>query len=120
MFDTIWGAVSSLAISWEETKRFFEQSIAFSRDALHVIAGVVFLLGSAALLRKPVSNIRSWLVVFALALVNEFLDLWIQRWPNPGIQYGESAKDIILTMALPTLLMLSARFAPRLYRPRGN
>ena len=50
-----------------------------------MIAGVVFLLGFAALLRKPVSNIRPWLIVFAIALVNDFLDLWIQRWPNPGI-----------------------------------
>ena len=120
MLETIWGAVSTLAISWEETKRFFEHSIAFSRDALHVIAGVVFLLVAAALVRKPVSNIWPWLIVLALAIVNEFLDLWIQRWPNPGIQYGESAKDLILTMALPTLLMLSARLAPGLYRSRGS
>jgi len=31
------------------------------------------------------------------------------------MQYGDGAKDIILTMALPTLLLVTARVTPRIY-----
>jgi hypothetical protein len=32
------------------------------------------------------------------------------------MQYGECAKDVLLTMLLPTILMLAVRFAPGLFR----
>ena len=110
---------SHTAILWEERKLLFERSIAFHPDALHAMAGVVVQLAAAAILRKPVSRALPWLIVLILTLGNEFVDLWLQQWPHPGMQYGESLKDILLTISLPTLILLTARFAPSLYRRRG-
>jgi hypothetical protein len=31
------------------------------------------------------------------------------------MQYGDGTKDIFLTMALPTLLLITARVTPRIY-----
>ena len=36
---------------------------------------------------------------FALILCNEAVDLWVERWPDPGQPYGEGVKDLLLTMA---------------------
>lgn len=114
-FHTLWVEAQALMWSWQETKLFVEHSSAFSSDSLHVIAGVLVLLVAALLLRTSVSSWRPWLVVLALVLTNEFADLWLQQWPHPGMQYGESAKDLLLTMFLPTILLLAARRAPRLW-----
>ena len=55
-----------------------------------------------------------WLL--AAILWNEAVDLWVERWPDPGMQYGEGAKDVLLTMALPTILIWAARWRPDLFR----
>jgi hypothetical protein len=81
---------------------------------MHVVAGVVIQLLAAMLLRRSVGAWAPWLVVLCLAILNEGIDLWIEQWPDLAIQYGESAKDILLSMALPTLLMLVSRFRPQL------
>ncbi len=104
-----------VAWSWEETKYFIEHSIAFSSDALHVITGVLLQQLFAAILRRPVSSFWPWLPVLALTLANEAADLWFDQWPHPGMQYGEGARDVLLTMFLPTVLMLSVRWLPRSY-----
>jgi hypothetical protein len=44
------------------------------------------------------------------------VDLTLEQWPDKGWQYGESAKDVLLTMAVPTILMLAARLRPDLFR----
>ena len=103
----------SIAQNWYQIKTFIEHAIGFSHDALHVIVGVVIQLGIAALFRRSLRSVWPWLIVLALELGNEWVDLAIERWPVPAEQYGEGMKDILLTMALPTLLLLVARFRPR-------
>lgn len=83
-------------------------------DALHVIVGVLLQLVAAALFRTVLARWLPWLAVFGLALLNESMDLAVERWPHLGMQLGEGSKDLLLTMALPTLLMLSARYCPTL------
>jgi hypothetical protein len=100
---------------WATTKRFVEHSIAFSSDSLHVLGSVIVLLGAAILLRKPLSSIGPWLVVLALTCLNEFIDLRFPQWPDPAMNWGESTKDLILSMALPTLILVAARLFPRLW-----
>lgn len=102
---------------WMETKTYVEHSITFSSDSLHVMGGVVVLLASAILLRKSLSSGGPWLVVLALTCLNEFIDLRFPQWRDPGMNYAESAKDLMLTMALPTLLLISARLFPLLWNP---
>ena len=106
---------ASLAWDWKSSKEFFEKSVTISSDSLHVIGGVVILLGSALLLRKPISSFLPWLVVLVLICINEAIDLQFPQWKVPAMDLGESAKDLILTMALPTLMLVFARLFPRLW-----
>lgn len=112
--------VEEIIWSWRETKQFVEHSISFSSDSLHVITGVVVLVGAALLLRKPVSSSRPWLVVLVLSCTNELADLWFERWPSAGIQYGEGIKDLLLTMLLPTLLLLTSRSFPWVFEKNAS
>ena len=105
-------------LSGVELKHFVERSVAFSPDSLHVIAGVLILFVAALLLRKPVSSWWPWLVVLLLVCVNEGADLSADRWPHSGMQYGETVKDLLLTMALPTMLLFAARFLPGIFEQR--
>lgn len=103
-------------IDWYQIKLFAEHSTGFSMDALHVIAGVVLQLAAAAIFRSSLARPLPLLVVLALELLNEAYDLRVEKWPLPGMQYGEGAKDIVMTMLLPLLLFLVARRHPKLIR----
>ncbi len=107
-----------IASHWHTAKTFIERSIAFSDDALHVMLGVVLLLIVALVTRRSISRWLPWLIVLALELANEAVDLWVERWPVPAEQYGEGMKDVLLTMVLPTLLLMVARLLPGLFRSR--
>ena len=84
-------------------------------DSLHLALGLIAMLVFAWLLRTSVTRWTPWLLVFGLELLNEAYDLWVEQWPSPSQQYGEGLKDLVLTMALPTLLMLLARHRPWLF-----
>lgn len=96
---------------WYEFKTFLEHASGFSMDALHVIVGVCLQLLAAAALRRGVGSPIPWLIVLAFELVNEWNDLHVEIWPDRPMQYGEGAKDVVLTMLLPTILLLVARRA---------
>ena len=104
------------ADDWYQVKLFLERASGFSMDSLHVIVGVVIQLAVALVFRTSVARPWPWLAVLALELVNEASDFRVERWPQPGMQFGESAKDVILTMLLPTLILLVARYRPKLLR----
>jgi hypothetical protein len=99
---------------WYQLKEFLAHSLGFSMDALHVVGGVVLQLGAAWLMRRPVADWRPLLAVLAIELANEAYDLQVERWPDPAMQYGEGAKDVLLTMLVPLVLLAVARFRPRL------
>ena len=98
---------------WYQIKLLIEHASGVTMDALHVILGVILQMAFARLTRVPLSSWRPWLFVFALLLINEASDLWVEQWPVPAMQYGEGLKDIVLTMLLPTLLLVSARPRPQ-------
>jgi hypothetical protein len=83
-------------------------------DSLHVLAGLMVQLATAAMLRTTVADRRPWLLVLGLELANEASDLVVEQWPDPGMQLGEGAKDMLLTMLLPSLMLLIARRRPGL------
>lgn len=103
-------------IDWYQVKLFVEHGTGFSMDALHVIAGVALQLLFAMALRSSVARWTPLLVVFGLALLNEANDFRVELWPNLVTQFGESAKDVLLTMILPVILFLVARRRPKLLR----
>lgn len=107
-------------VDWYEAKRFIEHATTLSMDALHVIVGAALLFAFSLVLRRPVSDSRPWLAVLVVTLVNEAADFWLDRWPSAGMQFGEAVKDIVLTMLLPTMILLSARHLPQLYARRSD
>lgn len=104
--------LAAAGTGWIEVKAFAESALGISNDALHVILGVVLHLALAAIWRGSLARIWPWAMVLLLQLGNEVVDLATERWPSPGEQFGESAKDIALTMILPSLLLVLARFWP--------
>ena len=115
IFEKLWHAVTGGMMSWYETKMFIEHASVVSSDALHVLVGVLLWLLIALVLRKRVSAPLPWLILLALTGFNELVDLWVEQWPDKAMQYGESAKDILLTMTLPTLLIVLTRIRPQLF-----
>lgn len=116
MLHRLWAALLTAMQSWHQGKLFIEHSLAFSHDSIHILAGVLIWVLAGLVVRRPLSSWRPWLCVLALILWNETVDLTLERWPDPGWQYGESAKDLLLTMSVPTLLMLAVRMRPDLFR----
>lgn len=97
---------------WYQVKLFIEHASGISMDALHILVGFTLFLLAARLLKSSVASLLPWLVLLVLELLNEAYDLQVELWPNFVSQLGEGAKDIILTMALPTLLLVTARQRP--------
>jgi len=102
--------------SWYEAKMFIEHASVVSSDALHLLVRTLIWLLIAFVLRKPITRWLPWLILLGLIAFNEAVDLWIERWPDLAMQYGETAKDVALTMVLPTALMFAARLRPSLFR----
>lgn len=100
-----------------DAKLFLEHSLSVTPDALHIFAGVLSMFVLAVVLCKPLSHWAPWAGVLLLACLNEAVDVWVERWSSTAMQLGEGAKDVMLTMLLPTLIVLSTRLAPALYRP---
>ena len=100
-------------LGWYQVKLFIEHASGISMDALHILAGFILFLIAARLLKAGVSSPLPWLALLALELLNEAYDLHVELWPNLGSQLGEGAKDLLLTMSLPTLLLLMARLRPQ-------
>ena len=105
---------------WYEAKHFLSSATAISMDALHVLLGTLLFLAFCLLFRKPASSLMPWLAVLVLTLLNEAVDLWVERWPSLGMQLGESAKDVVVTMLIPTIILVTARRAGWLYRSSSN
>jgi hypothetical protein len=120
MLHNLWSMLVHAMTSWHQGKLFIEHSVSFSHDALHILVGVLLWITFGLLLRRPLTSWLPWLWLFALILWNEAVDLWIEQWPQPGQQYGEGAKDLLLTMAVPTILMAAARARPDLFRSSGK
>lgn len=94
---------------------FFERSVAVSPDSLHILAGMFVAAIAAILLRKSLSSPVPLFVTLFAVILNEIGDLLVERWPSPGMQFGEGARDLLLTMAVPMLTYLALRQLPQLF-----
>ena len=110
--------LGQLGLDWAAFKLFIAHASGVSHDAMHVIAGVLAQLILAAVLRRSLASPWPWLVVLVAELANEWNDLMVERWPEAAMQYGEIAKDVALTMLLPTILLIAARRWPGLIAKR--
>src|SRR5947209_1040154 len=89
-------------------------------DALHVYAGVSIQLGAAVILRRSLKSPWPWLVVAGVEFANEVYVYTYETWPDRDIQFAEGLRDMWNTMVLPSLLLLLARYAPRLLVGRSE
>ena len=105
--------MQALALDWYQVKLFVERSTGVSMDALHLVLGVMLFFTAAWVLRTTVDRWRPLLVVLAVELINEVMDFRAEIWPDFGMQAGEGARDVMLTMAVPTLIFLVARNCPQ-------
>jgi hypothetical protein len=105
--------------SWHEMKIFIEQATRIEHGTLHVIVGILAWLLAAFMSRRSICSWLPWTVLLALILWNETVDLLVERWPDRAMQYGDCARDILLTMFAPTVLMIAARLRPQLFRRNG-
>lgn len=103
-------------MDWYHVKMVALELTGVSRDALHVFAGVGGQIAAALLLRRTLSSPLPWLIVLGAEVANEAFDLTHESWPDRPMWPG-SVKDILVTMLIPTVLLLLARYAPRLLRP---
>ena len=120
LIETLAKLASSLGFEAYRAKAFLEHSIAFHDDALHVIGGVLVQLAAAALLRRSLASWAPWLAVLALELLNEANDFAVETWPyvDRPMQWGEGLKDVLLTLFLPTVLLVVAKRWPKLLASR--
>lgn len=70
--------------------------------------------------RRSIASWLPWAGVLILIVWNEAVDLWVERWPVRGQQYAESVKDVLLTLAVPTVLLTLLRLRPELFVPASR
>lgn len=74
-----------MAWSWSAAKRLLEHAFGFSSDSLHVLAGVLLLVATELLLRKPVcSGIRGSGCSRLLSQTSSPICGWISGLIAPG------------------------------------
>ena len=100
---------------WYQAKVFLEHALGISMDALHVILGVLLQLVLALAFRTTVASWKPWIALLLLLAGNELSDLYVEQWPSRPMQFGESVKDLLLTMLLPTVLLAAARLRSALF-----
>lgn len=115
MLETLTQQLSAWGLDWADLKVFAAHASGISHDAMHVIAGVLAQLALVALFRTSLARVWPWAIVLVAELANEWNDFHVERWPEAGMQWGEMAKDVSLTMLLPTVLLILARWRPALF-----
>lgn len=101
-------------LEWYQFKLFLGHVAGIDMATFHVLVGVALQFAVALVLGRPVTQWIPWLAVLALEIINEWSDLRVEKWPDAGIQYGNAANDILLTMLLPTVILTVGRMRPRL------
>lgn len=104
-------ASKGTGVDWAAIKTIITEGTGLSRDALHLLTGLGLYLLLTALLPRRSWPALPWLLILIAGLANEWADYLHETWPG---QWRESLKDMITTLALPTLLILLGRFAPSL------
>lgn len=112
------GILSQATGSWHGMKTFIEHATRIEHGALHVIVGVLAWLLVSLLSRRSIASWMPWLALLVLILWNEAVDLMVEQWPQRAMQYGEGTRDVLLTMFVPTILMVSSRLFPQLFQRR--
>jgi hypothetical protein len=98
--------LTRIAVLWGDWKQWVEAWLQLSPDALHIHAGIILWLLFALVTRRSLEHPLPWLLLLGVELANEAIDL---NQPAGSIEsnWPASRHDILNTMAMPTLLLLS-------------
>jgi hypothetical protein len=118
--DSVREAIIAAMVWWHAGKIAIEDSLSVSHASLHVFIGFLLWLGIAFVSRRPISSWLPWGATFAIILWSEIADVWTEQWPARLFFYDKMARDIALTMAIPTVLMVLARVRPQLFAKKGR
>ena len=104
---------------WILAKHAFVGWVGIDRDALVVLASLLFAFGAALAARRPLASGLPWLLVIALGLLDQGVSaLTLNSGTAPSLL--DAGRDLALFMAAPTLLTLVGRFLPQLVSPRPD
>lgn len=96
--------------SFQQYKLYLVEHLHLAKDALHIYVGLAVFLGACVLFRWNARQWKPWLLVLLVALVGEALDIRDRIGAFQRVVTWENLKDIINTVAIPTVLLLTARY----------
>ena len=97
------------ATPFQDIKQAVSALSGASYDALHIHIGLFLFLALVLLLRLPLRSIIPLLIVLAVALLGEAVDLYDDLATGQAWRWRESLRDLFDTLLWPGVLWLSAR-----------
>jgi hypothetical protein len=97
----------------EAIKDLARQSTGLPDPALHALIGLAAYLLAVALFRRSFRNLFPWFVALGLQLINETADMARDLSRYGDIDVRGTLGDTIVTMFLPTIILLIARLRAR-------
>lgn len=97
----------------EALKDFVRYSTGLPDPALHALIGLAAYLLAAALFRRSFRSLAPWLVALGLQMVNETADMVRDISVYGDIDVRGTLYDTVITMFLPTLILIIARLRTR-------
>lgn len=104
--------VGEIVSGWSSIKNHIESVLPIDGAGLHMGVGFVIYWILTKVLPKRFPCLFAWGGTFLAALVNEIMDLLVERWPDLIEQYSEGLADMFWTLALPTVALWLARERP--------
>lgn len=94
----------ALSLGYSELKQALSAATGASEDLLHVHFGLLIFVVVAVVFRRRMHSLWPVSLVWAFALLNEFVDYFAPQW-----QADTSAFDVLNSVFWPTVLFLVAR-----------
>lgn len=99
---------------WRELKSIFQLSGELSSDAAHIHFGLIGFLGFYALFRKrPRPEIKAWLCVCVLEVLNEGIDIFFDVQNIGTVKEWNSIRDVVSTLFWPSMLVIFLTYYQR-------
>jgi hypothetical protein len=94
----------------EAVKEIIRQTTGLPDPVLHALIGLGVYGLSVAVLRQSLRSWVPWLIVLGLQLINEAADIVHDWLAYSDIEVRGTFWDTVITMCLPTMLVVCARF----------
>jgi len=107
--------VQTAVIFYEAAKDWLVATTAITKDAWHLYFALLIQLAVAQLFRRRLASVGPLLVLAALEFLNEYMDFQHYHIAGADPLLGwapDTARDVVNSLLLPTILFLAARFRP--------